>query len=491
MNTVRTRVLVVAAFCSFGWAFAASAGSGEATTPSLEGAWLGTLKVPGMALRVVFNITAQPDGSLSGTLDSPDQGATGIALSRVSRDNGRVTIEVSAVAGRYEGTLNPEGSAISGKWTQGGMPLDLPLQRVKEAPKPQRPQEPKRPYPYRDEDVTYQNAQDGITLAGTLTLPGAGAPFAAVILISGSGAQDRDESVFGHRPFLVLADYLTRRGLAVLRVDDRGVGGSTGDAAQATSADFARDVLAGVTYLKTRPEIDPKRIGLIGHSEGGLIAPIAATQSSDVAFIVLLAGPGVPGDVIIEKQIANLLKIGGADQTAIDAALAAQRRVYEIVKNETDANQAKEKIRAIVQDSFAKLDEKQKEALRGMESHYLDAQIQAATSRWFRFFITHDPKTVLRRVKCPVLALNGELDKQVLPRENLPAIEQALREGGNTRFAIKELPGLNHLFQTARTGNFDEYARIEETISPAAMETVAQWIEGQTKQKSWGANDHA
>jgi len=483
MSTMRTRVFLVAVLCCLGWAPPAGAAAGEAKAPSLEGAWLGTLKVPGMDLRVVFNITAKADGALSGTLDSPDQGATGIALSRVSRENGRVTIEVSAVHGRYEGTLSADGAEVSGKWTQGGIALDLPLKRVKEAPKLQRPQEPKRPYPYRDEEVTYPNTRDGITLAGTLTMPGAGAPFPAVILISGSGQQDRDESVFGHRPFLVLADYLTRRGIAVLRVDDRGVGGSQGDAAQATSADFARDVLAGVAYLKTRQEIDPTRIGLIGHSEGGLIAPLVATQARDVAFIVLLAGTGVPGDVIIEKQIANLLQTGGADQTAIDAALAAQRRVYEIVKNEADPNRAKEKVRAIVQESLAKLDEKQKEALRGMESHYLDAQVQAATSPWFRFFITHDPKTVLRRVRCPVLALNGELDKQVLSQDNLPAIEQALREGGNTRVTIRELPGLNHLFQTAKTGNVDEYARIEETMSPRALETVAQWIEAQTGRK--------
>ena len=483
MQAVRTSVFLAAVLCLVTWVGPAGAGSGGTKMPSLEGAWLGTLKVPGTELRVVFHITAKPDGSLSGTLDSPDQGATGIAISRIGAENGRVTVEVSAVGGRYEGTVNAEGSEMSGKWTQGGISLDLPMKRVKETPRPQRPQEPRRPYPYLDEEVTYRNAKDGVTLAGTLTMPRTGAPLPAVILITGSGAQDRDETVFGHRPFLILADYLTRRGIAVLRVDDRGVGGSKGDTAQATGEDFARDVLAGVEYLKTRKEIDRKRIGLIGHSEGGVIAPLAATRSGDVAFLVLMAATGVPGDVIIEKQIANLLKIGGADQAAIDAAVQAQRRVYDIVRNETDPNLAREKIRAIVKESLAKLDEKQKEALQGIEGHYVDAQARAATSKWFRFFITHDPKTVLRRVRCPVLTINGELDKQVLPQDNLPAIEQALREGGNTHVTVKELPGLNHLFQTARTGNLDEYGKIEETMSPVALETIAAWLVSQTSRK--------
>lgn len=482
MKTVRTNVWAAVVLGPILLAFPARAGSRGAQTPSLEGSWLGTLKVSAIELRVVFNLSVKPDGSLTGTLDSPDQGAAGIPISRIGVENERVTVEAKTIGGRYEGTLNTDRSEMSGKWTQGGASLDLVMKRVKEVPKAVRPQEPKKPYPYLDEEVTYQNAKGGFALAGTLTMPKTGQPFPAVILITGSGQQDRDESVFGHRPFLVLADYLTRRGLAVLRVDDRGVGGSKGAAAQATSADFAQDVLAGVAYLKTRKEIDPRRIGLTGHSEGGIIAPIVATQSSDVAFLVLMAGTGVPGDVIVEKQVASLLKAAGTDQAAIDAAIRNQRRVYEAIKTETDPNAAKDKIRQIIKESIAALSESQKQALQGSDAA-VDAQAQGAASPWFRFFITHDPKTVLRKVTCPVLAINGELDKQVLPQENLPAIEQALREGGNPDFTIKELPGLNHLFQTAKTGNIDEYARIEETMSPVALETVAQWIEARTKRK--------
>lgn len=482
MKSTRKVLLVSVLLCLLPMTSLA-ASPGDTKAGSLAGPWLGTLKVPpSTELRIVFNLTANADGSLSGTLDSPDQGATGIPASQVTFESGRLHIEVNAVGGHYDGTLNADGSEFGGQWTQAGIPMDLPIKRVKEAPKVQRPQEPKKPYSYADEEVTYQNARDSVTLAGTLTMPRTAGPFPAVILITGSGPQDRDESLFGHRPFLILADSLTRRGIAVLRVDDRGVGGSKGGVSDATSEDFARDVLAGVAYLKTRKEIDPKRIGLIGHSEGAIIAPIVATQSKDVAFIVLMAGTGVTGDVIIEGQVVNELKAQGADQALIDTTIQGQRQVVEVFKTEADPNVAKEKIRKIITDSVSKLDEKQKKIIEYHEG-YVDAHVQAAMSKWLRYFMTHDPKETLRKVKCPVLAINGSLDTQVPAKQNLPAIEQALREGKNPDVTVKELPGLNHLFQTAKTGGGDEYARIEETMSPVALETMAKWIEDHAKRK--------
>jgi len=477
MNSMRKAVFVAGLIlCLAGLSSAGVASEGK----SVEGTWLGTLQVPAAKLRIVFHIKAEPDGSLSATRDSPDQGATGIPMSRAAVEKDRVILEATAIRGRYEGTLSEDGSTIDGKWTQGGISLDLTLTRVDEVPKPNRPQEPKKPYPYIEEEVSYENAKAGVTFAGTLTTPRAGGPFPAVLLITGSGAQDRDETVCGHRPFLILADYLTRRGIAVLRVDDRGAGGTKGDASQATSEDFAEDAVAGVEYLKTRSQIDPRRIGLIGHSEGGLIAPMVAVRSPNVSFIVLMAGTGVPGDKIFEAQIAGLLRIAGADQALIDLSLQNQRKAVEIVKQETDPEVAKQKVRKVVEDAVSKLDDAQKRAI-GYSDAYVDAQTNVVTSKWFRFFFLHDPASVLRKVKCPVLAINGELDMQVPAGQNLPAIEQALREAGNSRIVVKEMRGLNHLFQKATTGAVTEYAQIEETISPVALETVGEWIEAQIR----------
>jgi len=456
VKTVRSSALAVAVLGSVLLVFPARAGADDATGPSLAGAWLGPVQVsPTKWSRFGFYFQAQRDGSFAGTFASLDQGATSIALSRISLANGRVTIEVGAIGARYEGTLNTEGSQIEGWWTERGGSAAVVVKRIKV-------QEPQRPYPYVEEEVTYQNAKDAATLAGTLTLPFARGVFPAVILITGSGQSDRDENAYGHRPFLVLTDYLTRRGIAVLRVDDRGVGGSTGDASQATSEDFARDVLAGVAYLKTRRVVDPRRIGLIGHSDGGNIAPLAAVESNDVAFIVLMAGSGVTGDLVIEGQVASILKAGGAGQATIDAAIQDYRRRIEVVKSEVDPNRARERLRDL---------------------GCTEAQIQTLTFPWYRFLVTHDPQETLRKVRCPVLALNGGLDTQVLARVNLPAIEQALREGGNPDFAVRELPGLNHLFQTAQTGNINEYAFLEETMSPVALETMAAWVEDRVDPK--------
>jgi pimeloyl-ACP methyl ester carboxylesterase len=444
-------------------------------TQTLAGTWLGTLKVSVTELRLVFNIKANPDGSLAATVDSPDQGATGLPVSRMSLEQGRVTLELDKLRARYEGVLSADGTTIDGKWMQGGILLPLVMKRVEEVPKPNRPQEPKKPYPYVEEEVTYRNVEDDVTLAATLTLPRAEGPSPAVILITGSGAQDRNETVFGHRPFLILADYLTRRGIAVLRADDRGVGGSTGNIVNATDENFAQDVLAGIAYLKGRKEIDPQRIGLIGHSEGGIIAPMVAAQSPDVAFIVLMAGTGVPGAQIIEGQITRLLKAAGAEQSVIDASLTAQRQVVDIAEHETDVQVLKQKVREVMAQALSRLDERQKQAL-GYSDEYVAMQAAAVASPWFRFFISYDPKPTLMKVRCPVLAVNGALDVQAWADENLPAIQEALHDGGNADVTVKKLPGLNHLFQRAETGAISEYSRIEETISPLALETIGGWI---------------
>ncbi len=439
-----------------------------------QGSWLGTLTVSGIELRVVFNITKAPDGTLKATLDSPDQGAKGIPVDSVKVEGDKLTLEAKALKMKYEGTYNPAAGQITGTFTQNiSMPLNL--KKVDRVPELARPQTPKPPYPYLEEQVAYENKAAGIKLAGTLTEPKTGGPFPAVLLITGSGAQDRDETIFGHKPFKVIADDLTRAGLAVLRVDDRGVGGSTGSAATATSEDFAGDVLSGVEYLKSRPDIEPRRIGLIGHSEGGIIAPMVAAKSSDIAFIVLMAGTGVTGERILYEQGELIARAEGAREDAIRQTLEFQKRAFAVIKETGDPKLAEEKLKPILAEGYRTLGEEEKKAA-GTEELWTKGQIMALSSPWMRFFLTYDPKPTLEKVRCPVLAMGGSLDLQVPAKENLKAIADALKAGGNKDFKILELPGLNHLFQPAKSGGVSEYAKSEETISPEALKLMREWI---------------
>ncbi len=442
----------------------------------ISGKWNGILKVQGTQLTVVFNITRTGKG-YSATMDSPDQGASGIPVTSVMYRNLTLKLEVSSADIKYEGKLNKE-NAFVGTFKQHGLSLPLTLTRGKiEKEKVMRPQEPKKPYPYKEEEVSYENKKAGVKLAGTLTLPSGKGPFPAVLLITGSGAEDRNETVFGHHPFLVLADYLTRRGIAVLRVDDRGVGGSTGSTSRSTSADFAGDVLTGVRYLESRKEINPKQIGLIGHSEGGMIAPMAAAQSSDVAFIVLMAGPGIPGDSLLLLQSAAISRASGVGEKEIKKNNDLQRHIYDVVKDEKDNKIAYKKLKKIMEDAVSKLSKKERESMskKAIEAN-INAQIKNVLTPWFRFFLSYDPRPTLMKVKCPVLAINGEKDLQVPYKENLNAIKEALKEGGNKHYTVKALPGLNHLFQHAKTGLPSEYEKIEETISPSALKIIGDWI---------------
>lgn len=430
----------------------------------LDGAWMGTLDTGAVKLRVVFHITNTEDG-LTATLDSPDQGQKGMPVTSVTRNGDSLKIEAKQIAGTFEGKINKDLSEIDGTWSQMGGTLPLVLKRVKDAAELNdrpRPQNPVKPYPYGDEEVSYENKEQRVTLAATLTVPPGKGPFPAVLLITGSGPQDRDESLMGHKPFLVLSDYLTRKGIAVLRADDRGVGKSTGHFTGATTADFATDVEAGVAYLKTQSEVDPHKIGLVGHSEGGIIAPMVAARNPDVAFIVMMAGSGVPGDQILPEQTLLLSEAAGESKDKAEKAAMQERAILSLVEKEKD-------------DVVLEKDLREKLAGEIPEAQ-MGAQIKMITSPWFRYFLTYDPATALRKVKCPVLVINGEKDQQVSPQQNLPAIRQALVEGGNKEFEIDELPGLNHLLQTAKTGAVSEYAEIDETMSPLAMQTIADWI---------------
>jgi hypothetical protein len=451
--------------------------------PAPEVLWAGAIKTPAGELRIVFHVSQNPEGSLQATFDSPDQRAYGLPVDSFTVADGVLRIEIRIAGGVFEGKLSPDGRKAEGQWSQSGNSLPLALERVDEAPEAKRPQVPAKPYPYHEEQVTYDNIGAGVRLAATLTLPKSGGPFPAVVLIAGSGRLDRDESLRGHKPFLVLADYLTRRGIAVLRADKRGVGGSTGDHGEATTEDYAGDALAGLAYLKTRDEIDAKRIGLLGHSEGADVAPLAATCSGDVAFIVLLAPSGVNGEQGIYEQEALIRKALGAPDNAIARRRAEREQIFAIVNQEKDNAVAEKRIREAIISRFAAMTEEQKTAA-GVTKESIEANVQATTDEvlnpWFRFFLSYDPKPTLLKVRVPVLAVWGEKDLQVPPRQNLPLVEEGLEAGGNRDHTIRELPGLNHLLQTAKTGSPEEYAQIAETMSSVALQLIGDWIVAET-----------
>ena len=444
------------------------------------GDWMGTLKVQGMTLRIVFHLTAR-DGAYAASMDSPDQNANGIAIPSVRVEGDSVLLGLPAIGGRFRGVLLTD-STIDGIWTQSGATWPLPLARMKAPLQRKRPQEPKKPYPYDDEEVTFMNADAGIALAGTLTLPRSGRPCAAVVMITGSGPQDRDETIFDHKPFWIIADYLTRHGVAVLRVDDRGMGKSKGNFSTATTVDFADDVRSALRYLRSRTEIDATRIGLIGHSEGGLIAPMVAQQDKGVAFLVLLAGPGVPGEDILYKQGALISRAAGSSEAQIAETLEMQKALFSIVRQEADSAKAMGLLAAAMRDQLGKQKDLDSTQRRNAEAG-ISMQAAQVNSPWFRYFLTYDPRPALRKTTIPVLALNGENDLQVAPSQNLPEIERALKAAGNTHFETRLLPKLNHLFQTSATGSLAEYGTIEETVSPLALQAMGDWIARVTKTK--------
>ncbi len=449
------------------------------TAQDITGHWYGALKVQGTELRLVFNITKTDNGIIS-TMDSPDQGANGIPTTTTSFENSTLKITIESARIEYVGTLGKD-NIIVGTFKQAGQSFPMNLSKeVIEKEKLVRPQEPIKPYSYYSEDITFENKKAGILLAGTLTLPKKEGIFPVVILISGSGPQNRDEELLGHKPFLVLSDYLTKNGIAVLRYDDRGTAMSKGDFKTATSADFATDVESAIAYLKTRKEINKNKIGLIGHSEGGLIAPMVASNSKDVAFIILLAGSGIQGDQILLLQQKLIGKASGISDEDLQKNELINRKVFDIVNKSKTLEQLKIDLTTFIKQEMKENPNTEKP--QGMsDDEFVKIQVNQIANPWMQYFIKYNPASILTKVKCPVLAINGEKDLQVPPKENLDAINKALTEGGNKNVTIKEIPNLNHLFQECKTGSPDEYATIEQTFSPTALTEILTWIKKQTK----------
>lgn len=437
-----------------------------ARAQEVVGDWNGLLTVGGVELRIGVKVEAAAGGALSGSLSSPDQGGAVIPLQDIRMDQGKLTFAVPAIRGRYEGQWDAIQGVWNGHWTQGA-PFPLTLAKGP-PPSRARPQVPTKPYPYMEEEVAFDSAP-GVKLAGALTLPPGKGPFPAAVLITGSGPQDRDEQLLGHRPFLVLADHLTRRGIAVLRYDDRGFAKSTGDFPEATSADFAVDAAAAVAFLRARRDIDPRRVGLIGHSEGGLVAPMVAAMDPRIGFVVLLAGPGAPSRELMSAQRLAVGKAMGAPAEAVARNDELARRIDAVLIEIADWEAAKLEVTKLIG---------QGAAAAGMPADRAIAANQLLFTKWYREFIAYDPAPNLAKLTMPVLALNGSNDVQVVAGQNLPAIREALK--ANKDATVVELPGLNHLFQTSATGSPLEYGRLEETFAPVALTTVSDWVVART-----------
>ena len=445
----------------------AAIGCGALISQTLQtGDYLGTIQIGATSMRLALHLNQAADGSWGGTMDSLDQGVMGIPVRNLRLENGVVRF------GNFEGALNADGSAIDGRLTQNGVAMPLVFRKVAKIESRVRPQTPVKPYPYNEEEVEFDNK--AIHLAGTLTWPKTGGPFAAAILLTGSGPQDRDSTLFEHKPFLVIADYLTRRGFAVLRLDDRGVGKSTGNVARSTFEDLTSDVVAATEFLRTRKEIDGQRIGLIGHSEGGMIAPMAAAKAH-AAFVVLLAGPGVPGDELLYEHGQAVLKAAHAAPNVLERQSQVQHLLFGAVLADRDPVKVETRLREAVAKFKAGLDPAEVAATAGLDEQ-MEGEIRRLLVLELQSLIRHDPKPYLIALKCPVLALIGTLDTQVTAKQNLPALAAALSQGATEDFAVVALPKLNHLFQTARTGAISEYVSIEETVAPLALETIGDWL---------------
>ena len=450
---------------------------------TLFGTWEGKINV-GVSLRIVFNFAKDSMGNIIGTCYSPDQGNKAIPCSFVTIRRDSLFVGIESLRATYAGKLIND-SVIEGQLTQGRS-VDLRLAKVIKATALLRPQTPRPPFPYISEDVEYENADKTLHYGATITIPKGKTTSPAVLLITGSGAQNRDEEIFGHKPFAVIADYLTRQGYVVLRVDDRGVGKSSSGLTEATTADFAKDVNTSLNYLKSRKEVNPKRLGMLGHSEGGMIAPMVASERKDIYFIILLAGPGEKiSSLMVEQNVAVLQSTGLSKSTAEDYGKLFHNMIKAVLSTNT-VEESKAAVNNEVNKWKINTPSNIVTATTGIindstQKQFVEAISTSLASPWFKYFLQFDPQPYLRKLHCKVLALNGEKDIQVPAKTNLAGISNALKKSGSTAYEVKEIPGLNHLFQMCKKCTVNEYGELEETISPEALKTVSNWLTSNIK----------
>ena len=452
---------------------------------SFQGTWEGRLQIPS-ALRLAFFLKSLPDGHMSATWQSPDQTKLILSTDTCFVHQDSIFLLAKKFKVSFKGRILGD-SAIEGIFTQG---IDIPLQlkKVQKLTELKRPQTPVAPFTYNSQNVSFYNADKTIRYGGTLTYPKEDSGFSyfrapvypAILLISGSGPQDRDETLFGHKPFAVLADFLTKRGFAVLRVDDRGVGASSGNFASATTADFADDAAAAIDFLKAQSQTDTGHITLIGHSEGGMIAPMLASRRTDVHGLVLLAAPGVPIIQLMQEQIEAVALSSKASPKLIQAEKDLfMLQAKELLKN-ADTNVIKKNTLLQIEKWAASQDSSLLRELSFTSSAeistYVEVQTRAMNTPWYRYFLGFKPSQYMSKLDCNVLALNGSKDIQVLAASNLAGIKASLKKSKHSQRDVVEIAGLNHLFQNCQSCTVTEYATLEETFSQAALDLIGNWL---------------
>lgn len=450
----------------------------------MVGRWQGALKEI-RDLKMSFNITEE-GGKLNATLDVPTQGAKDLACTEINiTPEDSVFIKWKMLNAEYVGKL-VDVNKIDGVWVQNGLAIQLVMTRTIGRIELNRPQTPKPPYSYYSEDILFYNANKSMYYGATITTPKDDEKHPALILISGSGPQNRDEELFDHKPFAVVADYLTKKGYVVLRVDDRGVGKTGGDRTNATSADYAKDVVEAINYLKTRPEVDKKKIGLYGHSEGGLIAQLVAAENKDVNFIIMMAAPGVKvTQGMTEQNIAILKSAGISNEVAENYGKLYHDMVTGITVS-TSREEAQNKIGAAFDKWKSTTDTNTVKLLTGVSDSasremFVFKFVDALWNKWMVYFMQYDPKPVLEKLNCKVLALNGDKDIQVLSRSNLEGIQKALAKSKSKDFETREVQGVNHLFQECKACTAQEYGELEQTLKPEVLEIVGNWLDEHVK----------
>lgn len=450
---------------------------------TFAGRWAGALNEV-RNLKLSFNITEEKD-SLKATLDVPSQGAKDVPCTKVTVIKDSIRIDMKMLNGWYEGKLT-DVNKIDGVWTQNGMGIPLVLTRTLGKIELNRPQTPKPPYTYNSEDIIFYSENKGLYYGATITTPKDGDKHPALIMITGSGPQNRDEEIFGHKPFAVVADHLTKQGYVVLRVDDRGVGKSGGDRTNTTSADYAQDVKEAIHYLKSRKEVDKKKIGLYGHSEGGMIAQMVAAESKDVAFIILMAAPGIKVTELMTEQNKAVLASGGLDAATVESYAKLYKGIVEQVAKATNQDTLRVKLINVVDKWLPTADKNTIATTIGItdvvsKEKFVDEFMSQIWNKWWAFFLQYDPQPVLSKLSCKVLALNGDKDIQVLSRSNLEGINKALASSKSKDYETREVTGVNHLFQECTTCTAQEYGELEQTIKPEVLDIVTTWLNEHVK----------